>query len=119
MGDPRAHLHRPDRVRRRVATFLGVDTDEIAFTRSATESLQCLIAGYNRLKPGDGVLYADLDYPAMQNAMTWLAERRGVKVIRITIPEPASSGTPGAQQATVRAWSRHIPGTAVGATDTP
>lgn len=79
-----------DAVRRRVAAFLGVDRDEIAFTRSATESLQCLIAGYNRLKPGDAVLYADLDYPAMQNVMGWLAERRGVKVVRIALPEPAT-----------------------------
>ena len=77
-------------VRTRVATFLGVAPDEIAFTRSATESLQLLIAGYNRLKPGDAVLYADLDYPAMQNAMKWLNERRGVRVVRITLPEPAS-----------------------------
>ena len=77
-------------VRKRVAGFLRVDPDEIAFARSATESLYTLIGGYNKLKPGDAVLYADLDYPAMQNAMTSLAERRGVKVIRITIPEPAS-----------------------------
>ena len=77
-------------VRSRVAAFLGVGTDEIAFTRSATESLQLLIGGYNRLKPGDAVLYADLDYPAMQNAMRWLAERRGVRVVRIALPEPAS-----------------------------
>lgn len=77
-------------VRSRVAAFLGVAPDEIAFTRSATESLQLLIGGYNRLKPGDAVLYADLDYPAMQNAMTWLAERRGVRVVRIALPEPAS-----------------------------
>lgn len=77
-------------VRARVATFLGVGPDEIAFTRSATESLQLLIGGYNRLKPGDAVLYADLDYPAMQNAMKWLAERRGVRVVRIALPEPAS-----------------------------
>ena len=77
-------------VRARVATFLGVSAAELAFTRSATESLQCLIAGYNRLKPGDAVLYADLDYPAMQNAMKWLAQRRGVRVVRIVIPEPAS-----------------------------
>jgi isopenicillin-N epimerase len=77
-------------VRARVAAFLGVAPDEIAFTRSATESLQLLIGGYNRLKPGDAVLYADLDYPAMQNAMKWLAERRGVRVIRIALPEPAS-----------------------------
>ena len=77
-------------VRKRIAGFLRVDPDEIAFARSATESLYALIGGYNLLKPGDAVLYADLDYPAMQNAMEALAERRGAKVVRITIPEPAS-----------------------------
>ena len=77
-------------IRDRVAAFLRVSPDEIAFTRSATESLQCLIGGYNRLKPGDGVLYADLDYPAMQNAMSWLQERRGARVVRIELPEPAT-----------------------------
>ena len=77
-------------VRARVAAFLGVDVDEIAFTRSATESLQCLIGGYNRLKPGDAVLYADLDYPAMQDAMSWLKERRGARTVRIDLPEPAT-----------------------------
>ena len=77
-------------VRKRVAGFLRVDSDEIAFARSATESLYVLIGGYNLLKPGDAVLYADLDYPAMQNAMKALAERRGAKVVRITVPEPAT-----------------------------
>jgi isopenicillin-N epimerase len=77
-------------VRERVAAFLGVAADEIAFTRSATESLHCLIGGYSRLKAGDGVLYADLDYPAMQNAMSWLQERRGARVVRIELPEPAT-----------------------------
>jgi selenocysteine lyase/cysteine desulfurase len=77
-------------VRARVAEFLRVEPDEIAFARSATESLYALIGGYNRLKPGDGVLYADLDYPAMQNAMAWLNERRGARVVRITLPEPAT-----------------------------
>lgn len=77
-------------VRERVASFLRVQPDEIAFTRSATESLHCLIAGYNRLKRGDAVLFADVDYPAMQNAMNWLAERRGVRVVRFALPEPAT-----------------------------
>ncbi|MFB2351371.1 aminotransferase class V-fold PLP-dependent enzyme, partial [Priestia megaterium] len=40
------------RVRARVAANLGVEPDEIAFTRGATEALQALIGGYNRLKPG-------------------------------------------------------------------
>ena len=79
--------------RSRLAAALGVDITEIAFTRGATEALQCLIGGYNRLKAGDAVLYADVDYPAMQYAMKWLADRRGVSVDRLTIPEPASRET--------------------------
>ena len=87
----RRHLEeRLDAVRNEVAQFLGVGDDEIALTRGATESLQALIAGYNRLRPGDSVLYADLDYSEMKNAMRWLAERRGVRVIRIAFPEPAT-----------------------------
>lgn len=77
-------------VRKRVADMLGVRPDEIALTRNATEALQCLIGGYNNLKPGDAVLYADHDYSAMQSAMDWLRNRRGVDVIRIKLPEPAT-----------------------------
>lgn len=77
-------------VRERVAGALGVSANEIALTRNATEALQALIGGYNRLRPGDSVLYADLDYDSMQTAMDWLRERRGVEVIRIALPEPAS-----------------------------
>ena len=36
------------------------------------------------------VLYADLDYNAMQWAMNALAERRGATVARFDIPEPAT-----------------------------
>jgi isopenicillin-N epimerase len=80
-------------VRQHVAAALGADLSEIALTRGATEALQCLIGGYNRLKPGDAVMYADLDYPAMQYAMNWLKERRGVRVARLVIPEPATRDT--------------------------
>src|ERR1700745_4006917 len=45
-----------------VAGFLNVGPDEIALTRGATEALQALIGGYNKLGAGDTVLYADLDY---------------------------------------------------------
>ena len=75
-------------IRETVARFLDVDVDEIALTRGATEGLQALIGGYNKLRPGDTVLYADLDYGEMKTAMRWLEERRGAKPVKITFPEP-------------------------------
>ncbi len=77
-------------VKTRVADFLNVSNDEIRLVRGASEALQILIGGYNKLKPGDAVLYADLDYGAMKSAMQWLEGRRGVEVIKINIPEPTT-----------------------------
>ncbi len=74
----------------RVAEALGVAPGEIAFSRNATESLQTLIGQYNRVRAGDVVMYADLDYPAMQLAMNALAARTGASVATFDIPEPAS-----------------------------
>ncbi|WP_433359737.1 aminotransferase class V-fold PLP-dependent enzyme [Streptosporangium sp. CA-115845] len=79
-----------DQVRKRIATMLGVSKEEIALTRGGTEALQLLIAGYLRLRPGDSVMYADLDYHSMQYSMNWLRDRRGVQVERLVIPEPAT-----------------------------
>lgn len=79
-----------EKARARIAEALGVSVEEIALTRNATEALQALIGSYNVLRPGDAVLYADLDYDAMQMNMQWLAARRGVKVVKIDLPEPAT-----------------------------
>ena len=78
------------RIRAKTAANLGVSPEEIVFTRNATEALLALIGGYNRLRPDDAVLYADLDYDSMQGAMRWLKTRRGVDVVSIALPEPAS-----------------------------
>lgn len=77
-------------VRAAVAAAMGVGLDEITFTRNATEAMKALILQYNRLKPGDAALYADLDYDSMQTSMDSLAARRGVRVIKIALPEPAT-----------------------------
>ena len=79
-----------EKVRAHAARDLGVSVDEIAFTRGATESLMALINGYNRLRPGDAVLYADLDYDSTQAAFRWLKTHRGVDVVSINLPEPAT-----------------------------
>ena len=77
-------------VHQRVAAALGVGADEIALTRNATEALQGLIDGYNKLRPGDAVLTADLDYDSMLGCFDGLKARRGVQVVRIALPEPAT-----------------------------
>src|SRR5947209_4410352 len=73
-----------------LAAFMGVSVEEIAFTRNATEAMKALILQYNRLKSRDAVLYADLDYDSMQTSMESLAKRRGVRVIKMALPEPAT-----------------------------
>lgn len=78
------------RITSQLATLLNVQPEELAFTRNATEALLSLISGYNKLRPGDHVLYADLDYDSMQNAFEWLKDRRNVEAVRISLPEPAS-----------------------------
>lgn len=86
----REYLADHEKVRARIAAALGVSVEEIALSRNATEALQALIGSYNGLRPGDAVLCADLDYDAMQMNMQWLAARRGVKVVKIDLPEPAT-----------------------------
>lgn len=85
-------LYRDDynKIIARVAKKLGVGEDEIELTRNATEALQCLINGYNKLKEGDTVIYADLDYGSMQSEMRYLKDYRKVNVVAIAMPEPAS-----------------------------
>jgi selenocysteine lyase/cysteine desulfurase len=78
------------KVRAKTAAMLGVDADEIVFSRGTTESLQTLIGGYNRLRKGDAVLYADLDYDSMQTSMEGLGRVRGARVVKINLPEPVS-----------------------------
>lgn len=87
-------------IRARVAATMGVATSELAFTRNATEAMRALILGYNKLRPGDAVLHADLDYDSMQACMESLHARRGVEVVKIALPLPAT------HQALIDAYAR-------------
>ena len=77
-------------VRERVAAFIGAKPTEITFSRNATEALQALISQYNKVGRNDTIMYADLDYNAMQYAMDALSARTGATLAKLDIPEPAS-----------------------------
>jgi len=73
-----------------LAKKLNVGADELVLTRNITESMQLLFAGYNKLKPGDSVIFTDTDYGSMQAEVKYLEERRGANVISVSVPDPAS-----------------------------
>ncbi|MGZ0786152.1 aminotransferase class V-fold PLP-dependent enzyme [Pseudomonas saponiphila] len=77
-------------IRGQLAALLGVPDNAVALTRCASDALQSLIRNYNRLQPGDQVLVSDLEYDTVKSAMRWLARQRGVEVIEIVHPHPAS-----------------------------
>jgi selenocysteine lyase/cysteine desulfurase len=73
-----------------VAGLIGVAAESVALTGNATAGLQALIRNYNRLQPGDQVLFCDLEYDTVKGAMRWLGRNRGVEVIEIEHQHPAS-----------------------------
>nr|WP_315257443.1 aminotransferase class V-fold PLP-dependent enzyme [uncultured Duganella sp.] len=79
-----------DVLRTRLAELINAEAHEILLTRSASESMQVLIGQYHQLKPGDVVLWSNLDYPAMRNSMAWLAQRRGVTPLALQLNLPIS-----------------------------
>ena len=79
-----------DRAVMAVANGLGAKSTEIAITENATESFHNLMRQYRGFEPGDGVLMADIDYPAFKRFMRWQAVQNQGPLVEVTIPERAN-----------------------------
>jgi selenocysteine lyase/cysteine desulfurase len=79
--------------REAIARMVGAQPEEIAITRSGSDALQLLIVNYKHIKPGDAVIYCDLDYDAMIASMDWLGDHRGAQVVKFDMPEPATTAS--------------------------
>jgi isopenicillin-N epimerase len=77
-------------VRRELAKEFGCDTEEMAITRNASESLQILQNGID-LVAGDEVITTEQDYPRMLT--TWDQRMRRDKIVikRVQFPVPATA----------------------------
>jgi len=75
-------------VRERMALEWGVDKEEIAFTRNASESLQTMQLGID-LRRGDEVLTTTQDYGRMITTFKQRERREGIVLRQIKIPVPA------------------------------
>jgi isopenicillin-N epimerase len=75
-------------VRERMARQWGVDPEEIAFTRNASESLQIMQLGMD-FERGDEVLTTTQDYGRMITTFKQRERREGIVLKQIKIPVPA------------------------------
>ena len=78
------------KIRAQLAALLDVPPEAVAFAHNATHALQSLIRNYNALQPGDQILISDVEYDTVKGAMRWLAKYRGVELITIEHPHPAT-----------------------------
>jgi isopenicillin-N epimerase len=72
-------------IRTGLAEILGCDTEEIAITRNASESLEILLMGLD-LRSGDEILTTTQDYPRMLTTLKQRELREGLKLNLIKIP---------------------------------
>ncbi|MFN0172944.1 MAG: aminotransferase class V-fold PLP-dependent enzyme [Bryobacteraceae bacterium] len=77
-------------VRTRLAGLLGVDREEVAITRNASEALEIAQLGLD-LKNGDEVLITDQDYPRMLTTWEQCQRRNGISVRRLPFKVPVKS----------------------------
>lgn len=72
-------------IRTGLAELFGCDSEEIAITRNASESLEILLMGID-LKSGDEILTTTQDYPRMLTTLKQRELREGLKLKLIKIP---------------------------------
>ncbi len=75
-------------VRDRLAGVFGVDAEELAITRNASEGLEILQFGLP-LDAGDEVLCASFDYPRMMETFRQRERRDGIRLVEVEMPVPA------------------------------
>ena len=77
--------------RETVARFIGADTNEIVFTKSATEAVNLVANSWGqRIRAGDEILVTEMEHHA--NIVPWymLAERKGCKLTYVPIRDDGS-----------------------------
>lgn len=75
------------RAAERVAGFLGGEGKDWAFVENATAGLNAIVASLD-LRPGDELLCLSQVYGAVANAMRYVAERRGGRIVTVPVPVP-------------------------------
>jgi isopenicillin-N epimerase len=79
-----------DAARAELASFIGAASEDLAWVTNATTAVNAVLQSL-RLSQGDELLTTDHEYNACRNALEFVAERAGAKVVVVPIPFPVAS----------------------------
>jgi len=81
---------RLDPAREKLAHFVGADAEDVAFVSNATSGVNAVVRSL-RLSAGDELLTTNHSYNACRNALHFVAERAGARVVVAPVPFPLHS----------------------------
>lgn len=79
-----------DDARAALGRFVNADPEDLAFVPNATSGCNTVLRSL-QLQPGEELLAIDHEYNAVRNALAFVAERAGARVVTVPVPYPLGS----------------------------
>ncbi|MBW4537680.1 MAG: aminotransferase class V-fold PLP-dependent enzyme [Myxacorys chilensis ATA2-1-KO14] len=79
-----------DQARQTLADFVGADSEDLVFVPNATTGVNAVLRSLH-FTPDDELLTTSQEYNACRNALNFVAERTGAKIVVADVPYPIAS----------------------------